>query len=186
VSGSGEIGPEEAARVDEEDELHEDEESQEDEEDEEEEDEDEEDDDEEEDVMSPDALAAMCAKCGGRCCLYYTVRLNEPEDADDFDEMRWFLTHEGNYIYVDDDEWHLNVISRCRFLDADARCTIYDHRPEVCRSFGQKDECEFTGEFDFEHLFETIAQLEEYAKGVLSPEELEKLPRFPDGDAGES
>jgi Fe-S-cluster containining protein len=172
VSGFGEIGPEEAARVGEEDELHEDEESEEDEE------------EEEEEAISPEALAAMCAKCGGRCCTYYTVKLDEPEDGDDFDELRWFLAHEGNYIYVDEKEWHLNVISRCRFLDEDAHCTIYDHRPEVCRSFGHKDECEFTGEFDFEHLFMTIEELEKYAKGVLSAEELEKLPRSPEGHDG--
>ena len=139
---------------------------------------------EDEDVLSPDDLADMCARCGGRCCKYYTVMLDEPDDADDFDELRWFLAHEGCYIYVDEGEWHLNIESRCRFLGDKDRCTIYDHRPDVCREFGREEECEFTGEFDFEHLFNTIRELEAYARKVLSPEELEKLPRFPEGRGG--
>ena len=140
--------------------------------------------DEEEASLSPQALAKMCGKCAGLCCKYYTVMLDEPEDADDFDEIRWFLTHEGCYVYIDEGEWHLNVIARCRFLHADGRCLIYEHRPDVCRDFGHDDECEWTGEFDFERIFRTIPELEAYAKEVLPPEELDKLPVFPKGWRG--
>jgi len=141
--------------------------------------EEEEDEDEEEETLDPAVLAGYCAECKGRCCKYYTVLLEEPEDADDYDELRWFLAHEDCYIYVDEGEWHLNVISRCRFLAEDGRCGIYDHRPDVCRDFGHEDECEFTGEHDFEHMFRNLRELEEYAKGVLSEEEYAKLPVFP-------
>ncbi len=181
MSGSDEIDPE--AEIEEREEETEGMDAEE-EEDEEHEEDDEKEEEEEEDALPPEKLAEMCAKCGGRCCTYYTVMLDEPEDADDFDELRWFLAHEDCYIYVDEGEWHLNVISRCRFLGEDTRCAIYDHRPGVCREFGHDEECEFTGEFDFEHTFNTIMELEAYAKKVLSPEELEKLPRFPEGYEG--
>ncbi|MHC4198975.1 MAG: YkgJ family cysteine cluster protein [Planctomycetota bacterium] len=144
----------------------------------------EEEDDEEEEALSPEALADLCGKCKGLCCRYYTVTLKEPDDADDFDEIRWFLAHEDCYVYVDEGEWHLNVISKCRFLDPSGQCLIYEHRPDVCRDFGHEEECEWTGELEFEHVFRTIPELEAYAKEVLSPEELEELPLFPEGWRG--
>jgi Fe-S-cluster containining protein len=134
--------------------------------------------------LSPEDLARMCGRCGGRCCVYYTVYLDEPEDAEDFDELRWFLCHEGCYLYVDEGQWHLNVRSRCRFLGPEGRCRAYEHRPRVCREFGHEDECEFTGEYQFDRVFRTIPELEAYAREVLAPEELARLVRFPDGYTG--
>ena len=156
---------------------------------EEDEDEDEgedEDEDEDEEPILPEKLASMCAECGGLCCRYFTVLLDDPEDADDYDELRWFLAHENNYIYIDEDQWHLNVVARCRFLGRDSRCTIYNHRPDTCRDFGLKGECEFTGELDFQHEFRTVGDLEAYARKHLASEELAKLKAFPEGydDAG--
>jgi hypothetical protein len=143
--------------------------------------------DEEEDeeaALSPEGLARMCGRCRGRCCVYYTVYLDDPEDAEDFDELRWFLCHEGSYLYIDDDQWHLNIESRCRFLDPEGRCRAYQHRPQICRDFGHEDECEFTGEYEFDRVFKTIPELEAYAAEVLAPEELAKLIRFPGGYTG--
>jgi Fe-S-cluster containining protein len=157
-------------------ELEEDEEEEEEEEDEEEE---EEDDEEEEEAIDPALLAQYCGKCRGRCCKYYTIIIDEPEDADDYDEVRWFLAHEGCYVYIDEGQWHVNVVAGCRFLGDEGRCKIYEHRPDVCREFGHEEECEFTGELDFEHTFKDLRELEEYAKTVLSKKEYAKLPSFP-------
>jgi Fe-S-cluster containining protein len=131
--------------------------------------------------FTPEKLAQMCSTCGGKCCQYYTVLIDDPEDAEDFDELRWFLAHGSNYIYIDDGEWHLNVEARCKFLLEDGRCKIYDHRPRVCRDFGHDEECEFDGSYDFERVFKTIPDIEAYAREVLPPEELEKMPMFPEG-----
>lgn len=144
----------------------------------------EEEDDEEEEAISSEALADLCGKCRGLCCRYYTVTLNVPDNADDFDEIRWFLAHEDCYVYVDEGEWHLNIIAKCRFLDPSGRCLIYEHRPDVCRDFGREEECEWTGELEFDRVFRTIPELEAYAKEILPPEELAKLPLFPDGWRG--
>ncbi len=139
---------------------------------------------EEKTEVSPEVLAGWCDSCMGRCCRYYTVVLDKPEDADDFDELRWFLAHGGCYLYIDEGDWHLNVEVNCRFLAPDGRCLIYRHRPGVCRDFGREEECEWTGEFDFERMFKTIPELEAFAKEVLAPEELAKLPVFPKGWKG--
>ncbi len=153
-------------------------------EDEDEEEEDDEEDDEEEEAISPEALADLCGKCKGLCCRYYTVMLDEPDDADDFDELRWFLAHQDCYLYIDEGEWHLNVIANCRFLAPSGQCLIYEHRPEVCRDFGHEEECEWTGAVEFERAFRTIPELEAYAKEVLPPKELADLPLFPEGWRG--
>ena len=149
-----------------------------------EEEEDEEEDDDDAPAVDPATLADWCSRCGGRCCKYYTVLIDEPEDADDYDELRWFLAHEHCYIYVDEEQWHINVESRCRFLGDDGRCGIYEHRPDVCRDFGHDEECEFTGEYDFEHTFRTLRDLEEYAREALPAEEFAKLRTFPPGWKG--
>jgi len=133
--------------------------------------------------FTPEKLAKMCSICGGKCCKYYTVLLEDPEDAEDFDELRWFLAHGSNYIYIDDGEWHLNVEARCKFLQDDGRCSMYEYRPQVCRDFGHEDECEFEGSYDFDRVFKTIGEIEAYAREVLPPEELAKLPMFPEGCA---
>lgn len=149
---------------------------------EEEELEDEDDEEEEEEVekIDPAKLAELCGKCKGLCCKYYTVIIDEPEDADDFDELRWFLAHKNNYIYLDEGDWHLNVASDCRFLGDEGRCNIYEHRPSVCRDFGHKEECEFTGDFDFDRVFRSLKDLEAYAKEVLEPQEYAELEVFPE------
>jgi Fe-S-cluster containining protein len=144
----------------------------------------EEDEEEETERLPPQKLASMCSECPGHCCRYYTVYLDEPLDADDFDEFRWFLCHEGCYLYIDEEQWHLNIESRCRFLGPGNRCLIYEHRPDVCREFGWEDECEFTGEYDFEHTFRTLDELEAYAREVLPPKEFAKLKRSPKGWKG--
>ena len=89
-------------------------------------------------------------------------------------------TFRAEYLYSDDGYWHVNVESRCRFLGEEGRCAIYEYRPNVCRDFGHDEECEWTGESDFDRVFKTIPELEAYAKEVLEPEEFEKLIVFPE------
>jgi len=134
--------------------------------------------------LAPDELASMCRDCDAPCCRYYTVLLDEPQDAEDFDELRWFLAHEGCYIYVTGGEWRLCVTARCRFLGTDLRCTAYASRPAICRRFGLEGECEKTGAYEFELVFRTVAEIEAYANSVLPPEELARLPPSPACGAG--
>lgn len=135
--------------------------------------------DSKEDAEGGEKLAGMCPGCGAKCCRYYTVALEAPEDAEDFDELRWLLAHEGNYVYVDEGEWHLNIEGRCKYLDASGRCAVYPYRPQICRSHGLEDVCEYDGEYDFDRVFKSIKEIEEYAREVLPAAELAKLHMFP-------
>ena len=35
----------------------------------------------------------QCVKCTGLCCRYFALPLDDPEDWDDFDDIRWYLCH---------------------------------------------------------------------------------------------
>jgi hypothetical protein len=59
-------------------------------------------------------------------------------------------------------------MSRCKHLQADNRCGIYETRPKICREYST-DNCDYHGgEYDFEKLFTSAEQLEEYARQKLA------------------
>ena len=71
----------------------------------------------------------LCQKCAGLCCRYIALPIDEPEDFDEFEDVRWYLAHEGISVFVEDDQWYINMASRCRFLGKDNLCGIYEDRP---------------------------------------------------------
>ncbi len=86
---------------------------------------------------SADASAGPpCHQCTALCCRYFALQLDTPEDAEDFDSIRWYLMHGTAWIWVDDGDWYLQVDEACRFLGAENECTIYDKRPQICRDYG--------------------------------------------------
>ena len=86
----------------------------------------------------------LCSKCTGLCCRYFALPLEDPEDWDDYDDIRWYLTHEDVTVFVEDDDWYLNVKNKCRHLSSkDYKCEIYDVRPKICRGYKVED-CDFT------------------------------------------
>ncbi len=50
-------------------------------------------------------------------------------------------------LYECEDEWMVQLETRCRHLGADRRCGIYETRPHVCRDYSEK-ECEVNSEDD--------------------------------------
>ena len=80
--------------------------------------------------------------CQARCCRYITVMLPAPKQKADFDELSWFLAHEGISVYVEGRRWHLEVRNRCKYLTKANLCRIYEDRPEVCRGY-ETEECEY-------------------------------------------
>jgi Fe-S-cluster containining protein len=90
-----------------------------------------------------DADQQVCQKeCNARCCRYLTVYLPAPRQKADFDELSWFLAHENTSVYVEGRRWHLEVRTPCRYLNENNLCTIYEHRPDVCREYSL-DACEY-------------------------------------------
>ena len=96
-----------------------------------------------------------CSKCPGFCCSYPLIPLNSRD-------IKRLAKHFGlsftaariKFTKVDGDEpfamrrkadEHFGRI--CRFFDTDKRsCTIYDVRPEICRSYPGAKDC---GYYDF-------------------------------------
>lgn len=117
-----------------------------------------------------------CKKCDGKCCRYFALPIDTPEDWDDFDDIRWYLCHEDITVFVEDGDWYLNVKNKCRHLsEKDYRCQNYDLRPRICRKY-DTDNCDQTGDdYGYELHFTTDRQMEEYMRIKFGERVFEKL-----------
>jgi Fe-S-cluster containining protein len=88
-----------------------------------------------------------CHLCPARCCKYFALQIDAPTTPRDHDQIRWFLVHEAVVVWVQDGDWYLEIQNRCRHLQPDNRCGIYETRPQICRDYGLPDgedgPCEF-------------------------------------------
>lgn len=109
----------------------------------------------------------LCEHCTAACCRYIALPIDTPTTRRDFDDIRWFMLHEGVTAYVEDGDWYLNIVTTCRHLQADNRCGIYETRPRVCREY-TTDNCEYHGgDYDFQHHFVSPADLEAYERAYF-------------------
>lgn len=112
-------------------------------------------------------MACLCDQCAGLCCRYFALPLDNPKTARDYDDIRWYLCHENVVVFIEAKQWYIGIMSRCKHLLADNRCGIYPTRPQVCREYST-DNCDYHGgEYDFERLFTSAEQLQEYARQKL-------------------
>lgn len=110
---------------------------------------------------------SLCDVCSALCCRYFALPLDPPSDVRDYDNMRWYLMHENVIIFIEDGDWYLAVLTRCKHLQQDNRCGIYETRPRICRSY-TTDNCEFHGmDYDYDQLFTSAEQLVEYGEKQL-------------------
>jgi Fe-S-cluster containining protein len=105
-------------------------------------------------LSAEDALRRCQQECEARCCRYVTLILPAPKHQYDYDEWSWFLAHENISIYFAGRRWHMEMRSRCRYLSEDNLCTIYEKRPEVCRSY-PTGVCEYAGRTKHQLHFDT-------------------------------
>ena len=106
----------------------------------------------------------VCEKCAGLCCRYLALPIEKPTSKADYDDVRWYLAHEGISVFVEDGDWYINIANRCKFLNADNRCDIYEHRPRICRGY-QEENCDFHGgDYGYDLYFTSIEELDEYMK----------------------
>ncbi|GHT20733.1 hypothetical protein FACS189419_00380 [Planctomycetales bacterium] len=109
----------------------------------------------------------VCNYCPGKCCRYFALPIDTPEDRKQFDFIRWFLLHEKATVFVDDGTWYLLVYNKCKHLDdASNLCQIYESRPNICRSYSS-EKCEYEDYYVYDQYFELPEQIEEYAEAVL-------------------
>jgi Fe-S-cluster containining protein len=110
---------------------------------------------------------SLCDKCSALCCRNFALPIDNPNTAGQFDDIRWYLCHENVVVFVEDKQWYIGILNRCKHLMKDNRCAIYHNRPRICRSYST-DNCEYHGgDYEYEHLFTSAEQLETYARKRL-------------------
>lgn len=104
-----------------------------------------------------------CNRCTALCCNYVSTEIDPPTTARDFDQLRWYLMHPGVRVYCEDTSggWFIQFMSRCRFLQADNLCGIYETRPQICRDL-QPTECEFALGPGDRHLFQNLEEFDRW------------------------
>ena len=112
-------------------------------------------------------MGCLCDQCSALCCRYFALEIDEPETRSQFDDVRWYLVHENVVVFVEKKKWYLGVMTRCKHLQPDNRCGIYERRPRICRSYST-DNCEYHGgDYGYDKLFTSAEQLEKYAEETL-------------------
>jgi uncharacterized protein len=116
--------------------------------------------------------SCLCDQCAALCCRYFALPIDNPTSRKDIDDIRWYLIHEHVVVFIEKKQWHVGIMTKCKHLQPDNRCGIYDTRPRICRKY-TTDNCDWHGgEYDFDKLFLSADQLMAYAD-----EYLEKLKR---------
>jgi len=104
---------------------------------------------------------ADCRGCT-LCCRHVSVEVDEPGSEDELDEYIWLVLHENVRAYVDEGKWYVEFITKCRMLQDDGTCGIYDSRPSVCSGYDPSDCLRSGDEPWYDELFETPEQLRAY------------------------
>ena len=113
-------------------------------------------------VLKPPTRESLCPKCAGLCCRYVALPIETPKTRADFDDIRWYLAHEGFSIFVDEGDWYVNVAARCKYLTDENMCRIYLNRPRICRTY-KDDNCDYHGgDYGYDLHFSSTEELEEY------------------------
>jgi len=103
-----------------------------------------------------------CDECEALCCRYFALQIDTPTSKADFENIRWYLAHEGTRVYVEGGKWFLEVANVCRHLDQNNRCRIYPDRPAICRDH-DPESCERSGrQFAHEREFRSDDELARY------------------------
>ena len=110
----------------------------------------------------------LCDYCTAKCCHYFALPIDTPEEWEDFEFIRWYLLHDRASVFVEEEDWYLLVHTVCKHLQNDHRCGIYETRPQICRDYSTKN-CEYEDEWTYDQYFETPEQVYEYAETILGP-----------------
>ncbi len=104
-----------------------------------------------------------CARCTALCCRYVAVEIDEPEDDRDYDNIRWYVSHENIQVYQDDEGgWYIQFFTRCRHLGRENECTIHPNHYQICKDYKMR-ECEFTlGQGGEKRLFRLPEDVDRY------------------------
>ena len=110
-------------------------------------------------ILSDTRRQVPCLSCA-LCCTYVAVEIDGPLSVRAATDILWYLYHGGVSIYVDDEGWMVQIDTRCRHLQDDNKCGIYEHRPPMCRTYSEKS-CEVNAD-EVGTTFHTAAEYLEY------------------------
>lgn len=111
-------------------------------------------------VLAPPRPLVECTACA-KCCTYVGIEVDGPDRLKDATQLLWYLYHPGVSLYHDGQgEWTVIFETRCRHLQPDLRCGIYERRPHICREFDNRS-CDVNspGGQDFKAPEELLAWL---------------------------
>ncbi len=124
--------------------------------------------------MMNEKIDLLCRQCNSKCCRYFCFEIDEPDCFDEFDNLRWFLLHEGISVHIDEGSWFISIANKCKQLADDGRCLEYETRPAICRDYTTESCDETGGDYDYEELFETADQIAAYARKTLGRKKYDK------------
>lgn len=102
-----------------------------------------------------------CKKCSA-CCYNVSVEVDKPEDREEIEEYVWMLLHENIGVYISDDKWYVEFLTKCKSLDKTGICTQYDERPQICRDYDPENCLKHGEEEYYEHYFKDHKELLKY------------------------
>ena len=107
-----------------------------------------------------------CDKCDGECCKNIAIQIENPETKEDFEDLKWYLYHEGLIVYIDnEDDWLVQIPIKCKFLEK-GKCMIYDKRPPICKN-SEVSNCEKNIK-EAKIIFKNDEDVENYIKSLKS------------------
>jgi uncharacterized protein len=110
----------------------------------------------------------LCEYCTAKCCRYFALPIDTPEEFQDFEYLRWYLLHERATVFQEDGSWYLLVHTVCKHLLPNNLCGIYETRPQICRDYTTEN-CEYDSDWTYEFYLETPEQVAEYTEAVIQP-----------------
>ena len=106
-----------------------------------------------------------CGGCTALCCSYFALEIDAPDEPEDFENLRWYILHQDVEIFIDGEDWYLQINRKCQWLVGN-QCGNYENRPQICREYSD-EECDFDG-VESDTTFKTIEELEAYRDGWVA------------------
>jgi uncharacterized protein len=116
-----------------------------------------------------------CDGCAGMCCKYVAIEIDAPEDLNDFENIKWYVCHKNINVFIsEDNEWFVEFLTPCKFLNENGFCNNYDNRPLICREYSQENCLFYNKDYSEKYTFKKIEDVEEYIKEVFNKNKFKK------------
>lgn len=108
----------------------------------------------------------LCRDCTAECCKHIGIPIDAPTTWEDFQRIKWYITHENVSCYLDvEGDWIVEFISKCGQLNGN-RCMAWGTKdyPNICAEYEMKT-CVMNEEGDWwEILFKTPEDVDAHCK----------------------